>query len=207
VSETERGILEKKEVVMQRLEKEDRRHDKQAQKAGTALQPTEALKVFFDRIPLFSVPGIDNAGVVEVTANDTIGDALKLLYKQRVLGAPVRDPHRLDSAPLTDRYVGLIDFASMVLWALEEFEDAEESAKVSGMILSPTDAPDNATASLGKMMRAEQVSGGTQSTSSPADDDLEDGFFGLLNKLDSVKSTNVWFENFVHTIKFESEKL
>jgi hypothetical protein len=62
VSETERGILEKKEVVMQRLEKEDRRHDKQAQKAGTALQPTEALKVFFDRIPLFSVPGIDNAG-------------------------------------------------------------------------------------------------------------------------------------------------
>ncbi|CAK9203281.1 unnamed protein product [Sphagnum troendelagicum] len=155
VSETERGILEKKEVVMQRLEKEDRRHDKQAQKARTALQPTEALKVFFDRIPLFSVPGIDNAGVVEVTANDTIGDALKLLYKQRVLGAPVRDSHRLDSAPLTDRYVGLIDFASMVLWALE------------------------------------QVSGGTQSTSSPADDDLEDGFFGLLNKLDSVKSTNV----------------
>jgi CBS domain-containing protein len=56
---------------------------------------------------------------VEVTASDTIGDALKLLYKQRVLGAPVRDPHRLDSAPLTDRYVGLIDFASMVLWALE----------------------------------------------------------------------------------------
>jgi hypothetical protein len=65
------------------------------------------------------------------------------------------------------------------------------------MILSPTDAPDNATASLGKMMMAEQVSGGTQSTSSPADDDLEDGFFGLLNKLDSVKSTNVWFENFL----------
>jgi hypothetical protein len=63
------------------------------------------------------------------------------------------------------------------------------------MILSPTDAPDNATASLGKMMMAEQVSGGTQSTSLPADDDLEDGFFGLLNKLDSVKSTNVWFEN------------
>jgi hypothetical protein len=62
VSETERGILEKKEVVMQRLEEEDRRHDKQAQKARTALQPTEALKVFFDRIPLFSVPGIDNAG-------------------------------------------------------------------------------------------------------------------------------------------------
>ncbi|CAK9863884.1 unnamed protein product [Sphagnum jensenii] len=155
VSETERGILEKKEVVMQRLEKEDRRHDKQAQKTKTALQPTEALKVFFDRIPLFSVPGIDNAGVVEVTANDTIGDALKLLYRQRVLGAPVRDSHRLDSAPLTDRYVGLIDFASMVLWALE------------------------------------QVSGGTQSTSLPADDDLEDGFFGLLNKLDSVKSTNV----------------
>ncbi len=62
VSETGRGILEKKEVVMQRLEKEDRRHDKQAQKTRTALQPTEALKVFFDRIPLFSVPGIDNAG-------------------------------------------------------------------------------------------------------------------------------------------------
>lgn len=78
---------------------------------------------------------------------------------------------------------------------------------MSGMILSPTDAPDNATASLGKMMMAEQVSGGTQSTSLPADEDFEDGFFGLLNKLDSVKSTNVWFENFAHTIKFESDKL
>lgn len=50
---------------------------------------------------------------------DSMGDALKHLYKEKVLGAPVRDPQKTDTTPLTDRYVGLLDFTSMVLWALE----------------------------------------------------------------------------------------
>lgn len=50
---------------------------------------------------------------------DTISAAIEKLYVQKVLGAPVRDPHKSNNVPLTDRYVGLLDFASLVLWALE----------------------------------------------------------------------------------------
>ena len=50
---------------------------------------------------------------------DTIGAAIEHLYKQKVLGAPVRDPMQGDSDSLADCYVGLLDFASLVLWALQ----------------------------------------------------------------------------------------
>lgn len=50
---------------------------------------------------------------------DTIGAAIEKLYVQEVLGAPVRDPRKTHHVSLTDQYVGLLDFASLVLWALE----------------------------------------------------------------------------------------
>ena len=50
---------------------------------------------------------------------DTIGAAIEHLYKQKVLGAPVRDPMQGNSDSLADCYVGLLDFASLVLWALQ----------------------------------------------------------------------------------------
>jgi len=64
VSDTERNIHEKKDVVQQKIEKENESIDvEESEKPkGAGLPPTEALKRFFDRIPLFSVPGIDNAG-------------------------------------------------------------------------------------------------------------------------------------------------
>ena len=64
VSETERSIHEKKDVVMQKIERENENLElaDSAKHPGGGLPPTEALKRFFDRIPLFSVPGIGNAG-------------------------------------------------------------------------------------------------------------------------------------------------
>jgi hypothetical protein len=64
VSDTERSIHEKKDVVMQKIERENENLElpDSAKHPGGGLPPTEALKRFFDRIPLFSVPGIGNAG-------------------------------------------------------------------------------------------------------------------------------------------------
>lgn len=90
VSDTERSIGEKKAVVMHKIEKEN--EDLEApdgeKPPGGGLPPTEALKRFFDRIPLFSVPGIGNAGgepvftlacrsfhLVDVPLNDTQSEA------------------------------------------------------------------------------------------------------------------------------------
>jgi len=50
---------------------------------------------------------------------DTISDAIEKLYVEEVLGAPVRDSQRSNNVPLRDQYVGLLDFASLVLWTLE----------------------------------------------------------------------------------------
>lgn len=50
---------------------------------------------------------------------DTISAAIEKLYVQKVLGAPVRDPHKMNHVSLADQYVGLLDFASLVLWVLE----------------------------------------------------------------------------------------
>lgn len=55
ISDTERGLEEKKASVLQNLEQPSK-------ETSHVVQPTEALKIFFDRIPLHSVPGIRNEG-------------------------------------------------------------------------------------------------------------------------------------------------
>ncbi|XP_024366318.1 SNF1-related protein kinase regulatory subunit gamma-1 isoform X1 [Physcomitrium patens] len=172
VSATERTVLEKKELVMNNIEEENKNlqaPDGEEIKGG-GLQPTEALKQFFNHVSLFSAPGISNAEVVELSMTDTIGAAIEKLFIQKVMGAPVRDPHQTGSLPLTDQYVGLLDFASLVLWALERFEEAE-----AGLIHEPkltTQSPESNFQREGPKESRED-------------------FFGLLDKLDHVKSTQV----------------
>lgn len=63
VSATERTVLEKKELVMNNIEEENKNlqaPDGEEIKGG-GLQPTEALKQFFNHVSLFSAPGISNA--------------------------------------------------------------------------------------------------------------------------------------------------
>lgn len=50
---------------------------------------------------------------------DTTCDAIEKLFIEEVLGARVWDAQKPHSMPLRDQYVGLLDFASLVLWALE----------------------------------------------------------------------------------------
>lgn len=57
--------------------------------------------------------------VVEVSSVDTMKDCITRLYKENVMGAPVRDASQPETGALADRYVGLVDFAGMVLWALQ----------------------------------------------------------------------------------------
>lgn len=57
--------------------------------------------------------------VLELDMRDTISTAIEKMHILKVLGAPIRDPHKTSGVPLADQYVGLLDFASLVLWALE----------------------------------------------------------------------------------------
>lgn len=73
---------------------------------------------------------------------------------------------------------------------LQEFEQAEGEAKTSGMVLSPTDAPSNATTAVEVKdpgRTPEQVTQADESTSQGE----REGFFGLLDKLSDVNCTQV----------------
>ncbi|TYH85493.1 hypothetical protein ES332_D02G270500v1 [Gossypium tomentosum] len=87
-----------------------------------------ALQLFLDRIPINnSIPGIKNSPVVELKTGDTVKDAIEFLYTKNAFGAPIVDV--LDpEIPLTrfpDRYIGFLDFATLVLWSLQVGELAK----------------------------------------------------------------------------------
>ncbi|XP_059654881.1 SNF1-related protein kinase regulatory subunit gamma-1-like [Cornus florida] len=92
-----------------------------------------ALQLFLDRIPINSIPGINNSSTVsELKKGDCLADAIRLMYKKNVFGAPIADDV-LDSDTTTnkflDKFMGFIDFPTMVLWCLEECEDVHIHTK------------------------------------------------------------------------------
>ncbi|XP_041016286.1 SNF1-related protein kinase regulatory subunit gamma-1-like [Juglans microcarpa x Juglans regia] len=114
MKDSESGMLEMKEVLISNL---NSGHKKQQLDSGTSLQ------LFLDRIPISSIPGINNSSVLELKTGDTVGDAIQMLYEKDVFGVPIADILDLDPDDdrrrFSDRYIGFIDFASMFLWCLE----------------------------------------------------------------------------------------
>ncbi|KAH9656771.1 hypothetical protein KPL70_022804 [Citrus sinensis] len=68
--------------------------------------------------------------VLELNAGDSVRDAVHLLYKENVSGAPIADLLDTDATigRFSDRYIGFIDFASIILWSLEQCEKAHVRA-------------------------------------------------------------------------------
>lgn len=92
-----------------------------AEKHSTTDSAT-ALQLFLDRIPVRSIPGIKNgSSVLELETGVTVKDAIELLYEKNVWIAPIADVLDPESTigRSSDRYIGFIDFASMILWSLE----------------------------------------------------------------------------------------
>ncbi|KAK9691062.1 hypothetical protein RND81_09G173500 [Saponaria officinalis] len=64
---------------------------------------------------------------MEVQANDLVRDAIQKLYQKNASVALITDPSAVkpdtnvvSNAMLSDRYIGIISFASMVLWCIQE---------------------------------------------------------------------------------------
>lgn len=68
--------------------------------------------------------------MLELNAGDSVRDAVHLLYKENVSGAPIADLLDTDATigRFSDRYIGFIDFASIILWSLEQCEKAHVRA-------------------------------------------------------------------------------
>lgn len=79
----------------------------------------ETLTAAFARIPVSSFPEVPAGKVIEIPADTSIGNAVRILSESNIMSAPVRNP---DIAYITDwreRYLGIIDYAAIVLWVLE----------------------------------------------------------------------------------------
>ncbi|XWS67887.1 hypothetical protein CRYUN_Cryun04dG0043400 [Craigia yunnanensis] len=86
------------------------------------IDSASALQLFLDRIPInSSIPGIKNSPGVELETGDNVKDAIELLYTKNASGAPIADVLDPDITVgrFSDRYIGFIDFTTMVLWSLE----------------------------------------------------------------------------------------
>ncbi|KAE9609486.1 hypothetical protein Lal_00019991 [Lupinus albus] len=88
-----------------------------------------ALQQYLDHIPISSIPSIKNSQVLELKAGDSLRDAIHMLYENDIFGAAILDVSDSHTTmTFTTRYIGIIDFASMVLWCLQEYEKILENS-------------------------------------------------------------------------------
>ncbi|GJQ95045.1 SNF1-related protein kinase regulatory subunit gamma-1-like protein [Tanacetum coccineum] len=79
----------------------------------------EKLTAAFTRIPVSSFPQVPRGKVIEILADTTISDAVKILSESNIVSAPVTNPEADDSMDWKERYLGILDYSTIVLWVLE----------------------------------------------------------------------------------------
>ncbi|PKU77958.1 SNF1-related protein kinase regulatory subunit gamma-1 [Dendrobium catenatum] len=88
-----------------------------------------ALQSFLDHISIDPITNFLNTSVLELKLDDCIQDAIRSLYERNVFGAPIVNSVSSDRGNFIDRDIGFIEFSSMVLWSLEEFDKASAESK------------------------------------------------------------------------------
>lgn len=86
-------------------------------KLSVSLQ--EKLTAAFSKIPVSSFPQVPRGKVIEIQADTSIADAVKILSESNIVSAPVRNPDAGDSTDWKERYLGILDYSTIVLWVLE----------------------------------------------------------------------------------------
>ncbi|MBA0573288.1 hypothetical protein Golob_000570 [Gossypium lobatum] len=91
----------------------------------------ETLTTAFARIPVSSFPQVPAGKVIEIQADTTVADAVKVLSECNILSAPVINPDAATSMNWRERYLGIIDYSAIVLWVLETAEVAAVALSAS----------------------------------------------------------------------------
>ncbi|XP_051115733.1 SNF1-related protein kinase regulatory subunit gamma-1 [Andrographis paniculata] len=89
------------------------------------LSPTEKLNACFESIPVSAFPLAAPSQVIEITSDTSLAEAVKLLARHRILSAPVVDVKAPEDATWIDRYIGVVEFAGIVVWILHQSEKIE----------------------------------------------------------------------------------
>ncbi|KAG5537175.1 hypothetical protein RHGRI_024566 [Rhododendron griersonianum] len=99
------------------------------------LSPTEKLNACFESIPVSSFPPAPSSQVfgnlvnlvIEINSNASLAEAVQLLSQHKILSAPVVDVDAPEDASWIDRYIGIVEFAGIVVWILHQSEKMDGS--------------------------------------------------------------------------------
>ncbi|KAG5039666.1 hypothetical protein JHK85_012142 [Glycine max] len=86
------------------------------------LSPTEKLNACFESIPVSAFPLDPSNTEIEIKSDATLADAVKILARHNVFSAPVVDVEAPEDASWMDRYIGIVEFAGIVVWILHQSE-------------------------------------------------------------------------------------
>ncbi|KAL8143945.1 hypothetical protein V2J09_016977 [Rumex salicifolius] len=85
------------------------------------LTPTEKLNACFEEIPVSSFPRAALSSV-EIDSETSLPEAVRVLVKHKLLSAPVVDSDAPKDATWFERYLGVVEFAGIVVWILQQAE-------------------------------------------------------------------------------------
>lgn len=69
--------------------------------------------------------------MIEIDADTSIGDAVKILSESNIISAPVRNPAAQNSKDWREIYLGILDYSAIVLWVLEGADAAAAALSAS----------------------------------------------------------------------------
>ncbi|KAJ9568260.1 hypothetical protein OSB04_004226 [Centaurea solstitialis] len=86
------------------------------------LSPTEKLNACFESIPVSQFPQASPNQVTEIKSDASLGEAVRLLSNNKILSAPVVDADAPEDSSWMDRYLGIVEFAGIVVYVLHQSE-------------------------------------------------------------------------------------
>ncbi|CAJ1975041.1 unnamed protein product [Sphenostylis stenocarpa] len=96
------------------------------------LSPDEKLNACFESIPVSAFPLPPSNQDIEIKSDTTLAEAVKMLAQQNILSAPVVDVDAPEDASWIDRYIGIVEFAGIVVWILHQSEPTSPRSPSSG---------------------------------------------------------------------------
>ncbi|KAG5617943.1 hypothetical protein H5410_017767 [Solanum commersonii] len=103
------------------------------------LSPTEKLNACFENIPVSDFPPAPSNQVIEINSDATLAEAVKLLSQHKLLSAPVVDVDAPEDATWIDRYIGIVEFAGIVVWILHQSEKMEGTSAFDSVMNAADD--------------------------------------------------------------------
>ncbi|KAJ4790946.1 5'-AMP-activated protein kinase subunit gamma-1 [Rhynchospora pubera] len=112
------------------------------------LTPSEKLNSCFKELEVSSFPSTPLSQVIEIPSDLSLRETVEILSKHKILSAPVRDVGAPDDASWMERYIGVVEFAGVSMWLLQQLELSANGKDGSTEAVTDGDKPASITGSF-----------------------------------------------------------